>query len=117
MTKAILKKLIGFRLSPGDSMIAGSFIGFLIASYYTTTILQLGNQYRNINSMADHQWLYATGTAAVGLPWLLLLGTGLFLKDNWISKVFGAVVLYWALRFLVWEIVTIKPYVIALKPV
>ncbi|HUS76981.1 MAG TPA: hypothetical protein VMY43_13395 [Methanothrix sp.] len=82
MIEVIWKKLIGFKLSRGDSMIVGSFIGFLMASYYTTTFLHPSNQYQNLTLMADYQWLYATGTAAVGLPWLLLLGTGLFLKDK-----------------------------------
>ena len=115
MINEIWKNLMGYRLNPGDSMIVGSFIGFLMASYYTTTFLH-PNSYQNVSSMAEYQWLYATGTAAVGLPWLLLLGIGLFLKENWITKVLGAVVLYWALRFLVWEIVTIKPYVMTIKP-
>jgi hypothetical protein len=37
------------------------------------------------------------------------------LKENWISKLIGAAILYYAVYQLTWELVTVKPYVVALK--
>ena len=100
----------GLKLDSGDALIAGSVIGYL---------LQLRNPlfldpYTINSTSSDLQWLHAMGIVSM-FPFMSLFTLGLFLKNNWILKLIGALLLYYIVYQLTWEIVTIKPYVVALK--
>jgi len=119
MIEEFWNKLTSFKLSTGDALMVGSFIGFLSASLWWAPFSAMYQSENLTLTMAMGQWIYAT-SFATAYPWMLLFCIGVFLKgvesDDWKTKVIGAFILYWALRFLIWEIVTVKPYVIALKP-
>ena len=89
----------------GDFMIIGSFIGYLMSSIFSMTYFMPLNPLGN-STPIWFQHNYITRTA-IEISLLPLLGIGLFLKDNWKTKIFGAMVLYFALRVLYGEILKI----------
>lgn len=114
MINEIKEKLKNHKLDCGDCMIIGSFIGYLISSFFSMTYFMPLNPLNN-STPIFFSWNYITRTA-IETVWLSLLGIGLFLKDNWKTKVFGSMVLYFALRVLYGEIFSIKGYLWAFKP-
>lgn len=95
------------KLDSGDALIVGTTIGYLVAmkSGLLGPDLPIGD---------DIYWLKAI-TEVRTVPMLLLYGIGFFLKNSWILKVIGAILLYVMVYSLTFDIVTIKPYVVALK--
>ena len=51
------------------------------------------------------------------IAFMILLGIGLFMKDDWKLKVLGGSIVYWGLYNTIYQLLTIKPYVMALKDV
>jgi len=112
-------KVASLKLSTGSTLIWGSSIGFLLAALLQAPISSMYISANLTSTMAGGQMVFAM-SFATAWPWMLLFSIGVFLNgvesDHWVTKVAGVFILYWVLKFLVWEVVTVKPYVIALKP-
>lgn len=96
------EKLKSHTFDGGDLMIIGSVIGYLMSSIFSMTYFIPLNPLGN-STPIWFQDNYITRTA-IEMSLIPLLGIGLFLKDNWKTKIFGAMVLYFALRVLYEEI-------------
>jgi len=108
------ERLKRFELSASNSLILGALIGFIPRILFNNQAAML--YYGNWSDMASYQMGFAIGFSP-GIAFMILLGIGLFMKDDWKLKVLGGFIVYWALLAVIFQLLTIKPYVMALKDV
>lgn len=104
-----IKKLVNYKLGSGDALLIGTTIGYLVLKSGQFDVAAM-----SAATSDDIYWIKAMGLITA-VPMYMLWGVGLLLKDSWIWKILGAINLYFAVYQLVYELVTIKPYVVALN--
>ena len=104
-----IKNLANYKLGSGDALLIGTTIGYLVLKSGQLDVAAM-----SASASDDIYWIKAMGLITT-VPMFMLYGVGLLLKDSWIWKIPGAVILYFAIYQLIYELVTIKPYVVALK--